>query len=306
MPDDSRESHGSQPQERAPTLEDKPDHRIAYIGLAVTVLPFFIAAMRMYVVANGNLSVIKSLGSTLNIQSLLLGTYLGILPAFFLFGATFLVFHVSFTEYPNITGRWQRLAMAACLAMFGAMLLDTDQAVAVVLYVAATAVSLVLADAAGRILLGRVIAKAVLSGARVPFFGLSESVAAEMGFTPSKEMLRRGRIARRILRGGRYFIYGGLALLLLVQVLFPPGMWLPTESIGIRSQKTAIIGYVLDEKDDRVTILRRDGLGVERFHVDDVVNRQICDDRLEKEPVFVKLFGRSVRTDKIPVCKELQ
>ncbi|MGW4498950.1 hypothetical protein ACWENR_10080 [Micromonospora sp. NPDC004336] len=306
MSDDSRDSHDSQPQERAPTLEDKPDHRIAYIGLTITVLPFLIAAMRMYVVANGNLSVIKSLGATLNIQSLLLGAYLGIIPVLFLFGAMSLALHASFTEYPTRTEQWRHVGIAAFLATFGAMLLDAEQAMTVVLYVAATVVTIVVADAVGWILRRRILAKAVHPGTRVPFFGISESVAAEMRFTPSKEMLRRSRIARKMLHGGRHFIYGGLALLLLAQVLFPPGMWLPTESIGIRSQRTAIIGYVLEEKDDRVTILRRDGLGVEHFHVDDVVNRQLCDDRTEKEPIFVKLFGRSVRTDKIPVCKELQ
>ncbi|MEV6802052.1 hypothetical protein AB0M91_27430 [Micromonospora rifamycinica] len=304
MSDDSQGRHGNHPQGQASLSSDKPDHRAAYIGLAVTVLPFLVAAIRVYVIANGDLSIIKSLGATLNIQSLLLGTYLGVLPTLLFAGAISLAFHALLAIDLGTVTLWRRAGFAISLAAISAMLFDVHQARTVALYVLIFVVNVLASDATGRLMRRRMFAKALLPQKKRPLLGISGATATKMGYKPSEENLKRTQIALTISRRVGFSLQGILVITLLVQVLFAPGMWLPTESIGVRSQRTAIIGFVLEEKDDQIIVLRRDGLGIQRFQNEDIVNRQLCNDVAEKEPAFVKLFGRSIKTDRIPVCKE--
>ncbi|MGW1059293.1 hypothetical protein [Micromonospora rubida] len=291
----------------ASTSIEKVDHRIAYISLTVTLAPLFMAAVRIYVVAGGNVSVIKTLGATLNIQSLILGTYLGILPVIFLMTAV--GFYIASLS-AEMAGRDKKkrvyLGGAIILLAFGVTLQPPRTSVEILIFVTAGTLLGHAGSLTGRVVARRSIAKAALKTKRIPLLGISPQRAVEAGYRPSR---RERRFTKRGIAQLKFLVYTAqavFALFALVQILFAPGMWLPTESIGIRSQKTAIIGYVLEEKDDRITILRRDGLGIEHLKADDIVSRQVCDDKPRQSPTFSAFFGRSIATDKIPVCIGLE
>ncbi|MGA4725787.1 hypothetical protein ACPB67_00050 [Micromonospora taraxaci] len=291
----------------ASAAEPKNDHRIAMLGLALTATPFLIAAIRVYVVANGDLAVIKALGATLNIQSLLIGTYLNLLPLMLVISSSgFFLRGLNTAKAFLLRETILNFVMGLGLIALGSLLLPLAEARLVLALTVLIAVFATVGYGLGLLIQRRRLAGSIPGRQPLSFWGISLRTAEALGFEPQTREKKQWKLMERIVKGSSYLYFSILTIYTLLVLIFAPGMWLPTESIGIRSQQTAVIGHVLEDKDGRLTVLRRDGAGIQYYESDDVVNRFPCDDAIEEVPAFTRWFGASIRTDKIPVCIGLE
>ncbi|WP_143025339.1 hypothetical protein [Micromonospora sp. WMMB235] len=219
----------------------------------LTLIPVTLAGLSLLTASNGNITVFKTLVTTLSVPAILITSYVTALPVFIPIAFAIHAFVTSRTDWP-INSRSDRLVMS----LWGPFIVVN---ILIIPHGILEWVPISIASAFG-----------MTFTAITPFLREKRQRGAQV------RLLRIGnrrlaRIAKEALRD----IPLAAAALLVIEMVILNGMWLPSEVIAIKGQSPVSTGYVLQEKENQLLIYWADDRGVQRYRADQVEYRQICE-----------------------------
>ncbi|SCE65573.1 hypothetical protein GA0074696_0045 [Micromonospora purpureochromogenes] len=265
------------------------EHRVAQLALALTLIPAVVAAVRVYVVSNGDEVVLKSVAASLNVQALMLGTYLPVLPMI-LIVAGFTALSRSGTQLRERFGDSQALTMIYGTMLVGLLLLDLIYAIAIA-----------------------VLFLLELNALRRRWIRANRERGAGQEGQEDREAWRK-RI-RNDLKGLLFQIEGPggrRAALLAIGLLLVmwEGMWLPANVIGLKGKAWPETAFIIGQTDELTTLLYEDSAAVRTVPTADVVTRIPCGTFIKLSealgrPVYTYFFPLTVKPKPQPRCDEI-
>lgn len=221
----------------------------------LTLLPVTLAGLSLLAASNGNVTVFKTLVTTLNVPAILITSYVTALPVFlpvaFAVHAFFLMVRAGLLA--NVRRDRRTFSFWMSFIIVDVMFIPHG------------------------VLDWIIISIAVASGLTfviiVPQFMMNQGGAIREILSSAADRHARG-MARELLRD---VPLAAVVALLLTQMALLNGMWLPPEVIAIKGQSPISAGYVLQESENELLIYWADARGVQRYRADRIEYRQICE-----------------------------
>lgn len=246
------------------------------IALIAAAGPFVLAGIRVLLYSGGDPVVLRTLIETLNVPTVLLGTFVPLLPAFVLLGIQAVMYN------GNIFGGVFRtrigIVSVSVVVFFYALIAPFPSGVVTI------------GSIFGGLLLGEITRQIVLRHMRRPArHARGAALKPERTARPAPSGFTLfGNVS--FISGTSWIVYGAVAIFILA---LPFAMWVPLERISL-SSGSSVVTYVLDESDSWTTTIATDK-SIRIIATEDIVKRSVC-----KQGDFTSLLTMIGRSEPSP------